>query len=325
MLNDNAYYGHAAVLAEHCGISGPTPPIWGYLQHGVDADVPFTGYQLKASMPTLVWGEPSGRLCTAEGRENVVVVGAPMAYLWAAARDAPESREPLPGKDRTIVYPFHSWERNELDAPHAAFADEIAEREPGDVTVCLYWREAEDPGIVDAYGSRGFRVICHGDRYNRRFLHDQRRELLLHDRFVTNQISTATFYAGLHGLDVDLYGPQFADRVPGPDGQTAPSWDERWPGVFEGPIDQEEVRSLAFDELGAGGLRSPEELIDILGWGRFRRAIAPAVRWSVAARRKAKGLVPLPRADIAARELVAGWATSTPGHRGGGPGGPSTS
>lgn len=311
MLNDNAYYGHAAVLAEHCGISGRTPPIWGYLQHGVDADIPFTGYDLKASLPTLVWGEPSGRLCSGEGRENVVVVGAPMAYLWTAAQGSTVST-PVPAAGRTIVYPFHSWERNEIDAPHAAFADEIAERERGDVTVCLYWREAQDPAIVEAYASRGFRVICHGDRYNRRFLHDQHRELLRHDRFATNQISTATFYAALHGLGVDLYGPQFLDREPGPDGQTDVGWDVRWPGVFQAPIDQEEVRSLALDELGLARLRSPEELTEILGWGRFRRAIAPAVRWSVAARRKAKGLVPLPQVDVPAGELVAGWAGTEP-------------
>ena len=172
MLIDNAFYGHSAALAEYCELPRPWP-IWGYLQHGVTTVDPFAGYKMSDRLPKLVWGEPAAQLCRRNHRRNVVAIGAPMLYLDRHRTGSRPTTEHPDGAG-TIVYPFHGWEREEVVGSHEQFAKEIDEREPGSVTICLYWNEARAPSVVDAYARRGFRVICNGSRNYIGFLEAQR-------------------------------------------------------------------------------------------------------------------------------------------------------
>ena len=57
-----------------------------------------------------------------------------------------------------------------MDAEHERYVAEIAEREHGTTTVCLYWREYEDERVRRRYQRAGFPVVCHGRREDPLFL-----------------------------------------------------------------------------------------------------------------------------------------------------------
>lgn len=287
MLIDNSYYGHAAVLADSCGLSS-SPPIWGYLQHGVTLGAPFNGYSMLERLPKLVWGEPAAQLCRQQGRRRVAPIGAPALYLLdALQRNGVARRAAATG---TIVYPFHGWERGAAIGSHPDFATEIAQREVGPVTVCLHWNEAQDESVVEAYASQGFRVVCNGSRNFVGFLRAQVDELTRHRRFVTNRVGTGLFYASILRLEVDLYGEAFSIGAASESTTSLPAILKRWPELESLAEHQAEFRLRARTELGADLLLEPSELRALLGWNLPRRLAGPVVRSLVLARRRIKGL-----------------------------------
>lgn len=287
MLIDNAYYGHAAALAAHCGLRS-TPPIWGYLQHGVTIGAPFDGYRMSNLLPKLVWGEPAAERCRRRGDRRVVVIGAPMLYLAADTPPDRASADPL----GTIVFPFHGWEEADIVGRHDRFAEQIDEHESGPVTVCLYWKEAADPSVVESYAGRGFRVICNGSRSNPGFLTAQLSEMRHHRRFVTNRVGSSVFYAATLGLEVDLYGSSFGLGTAAEAEQARLLSNLRWPELASRSIDQEAFRQAARRELGANSLLEGHELRRVLGWTPVRRSTTPLVHGMIAARRHIRRLRP---------------------------------
>src|SRR5207253_10449276 len=139
-------------------------------------------------------------------------------------------------------------------------------RETGPVTVCLYGREYAQAAVRRVYEGAGFRVICHGYRDDPHFTRRQHDELLNHDRVVANRVATALWHGALLGLEAEVYGPVFS--ILG--AEEAEAWDrmqrDRWPELFDGGLPGEKAMELARDELGAGLVRAPDELREVLGF-----------------------------------------------------------
>jgi hypothetical protein len=290
MFPTDAYYGHRAILARWCGRPDGLP-IWGHLQHGWNAatgfgtkHVPGLGNTatLDHRLPALVWNDRNERHCREAGIPRVEVLGAPFAYLDAAMGTA----APRPAGVGTIAYPLHGGHGRVGSRGEAEYVAALREREPGPVTICLYWREAERPEVRRPYEEAGFAVVSHGGREDPLFLHRQREALLAHRRVVTNRVSTALWYGGLLGREIEVYGPHFGS---GDDREEA-WWDEHqpawWPEVLAGPVAGADAVAQAGAELGATRLRDPEELADLLGWSGWRRPLAPAVSLAATARRR---------------------------------------
>lgn len=274
---DNLFYGHSRALSEYAG-EGPNPPvIWGHIQHGW---APGHGLALKPRLvgwlPKLVYSEANAAAARAAGIGPVVPIGAPFCYLAAQEDRA----RPAPPRS-TIAYPFHGWERDDVRGSHRELARSLAEREQGPVTVCLYWREYDQPDVRRIYEDAGFRVVTHGYREDSLFLRRLHDELLQHDRLVTNRVATALWYGGLLGREIEVYGPVFSIISP----EEASSFDAmqrgRWPELFSGPMDPVKARALAASELGAANVRVPQELREVLGWTGRKRRVGSLARAAV--------------------------------------------
>jgi len=291
MFRENDEYGHSRVLALYAGFTSP-PPIWGMLQHGWNLGTGFTPYRPPRGIPLFVWNCHNLEHAGAAGLRNVQAIGAPFVYLvrHLNARPSPEAKG-------TIVYPFHSWERAEIVGDHAAYAGEIVARETKPLTICLYWREYEDPSVRNAYEATGARVICHGKRRTPGFLEQQLSELVKHRRVVTNRVGTALWYGGVLGLEVEVYGPamgvhRMAEGLAFDREQRA-----RWPELFGGPLDGVRARVLSERELGCANIMSQGELRETLGWNRFRRAVGPVLRSAVRRAQDLRARVPWPNSE----------------------------
>jgi hypothetical protein len=272
---DNSFYGHSRVLSEYAGL-GPRPPvIWGHVQHGW-----WDGFPLKARLvswlPKLVYNDSNLRAAAGAGIRPVSLLGAPFCYLERAERKAGRLSGDAPRS--TIAYPFHGWDRDDIHGSHQELVGALSEREQGPVTVCLYWREYDQNDVRRVYEDAGFRVVCHGYRSDPGFARRQFEELLRHDRVVSNRVSTALWYGGLLGRELEVYGPVFsilgADEAADFDARQR----QRWPDLLTGGMPPEGARELAASELGADHVREPEELRELLGWTPSRRSLGPAVR-----------------------------------------------
>jgi hypothetical protein len=269
MHHANYHYGHAHILARHCDIPEPLHPprIKGYLQHGWNiGDGLAPGTPFVTGSRVLVWSEETRRRSWSQGRRDVVVVGAPFAYLVAMSRP-----DDGPGEG-TIFYPFHGWEGQQIIGDHRRLIDEVKATEPGPVTACLYWNEYRMRSVRRLYEKAGFRVICHGYRgfwwrdNNREFLVGQLTELRRHRRVVSNRLCSAIWYALLAGRETAIYGdPMVLDNAD-PTFGGEPRLHRQWPELYGQETDFDTCHRLARIQLGADLLAGPDELRTLLGW-----------------------------------------------------------
>jgi len=288
MHHANFYYGHAHILARYCRLEDPVHPprIKGYLQHGWNiGDGLAPGVPFAHGNKLFVWSEQTRRRAWSQGRRNVIVTGAPFAYLLELERGPEDNSTAEPnaggpvrtnpeddGREGTLFYPFHGWEGQQVFGDHQRLIDEVRSVESGPVTVCLYWNEYRTRRIRRTYEKAGFRVICHGYRgfwwrdHDRDFLVRQLAELRRHERVVSNRLCTAVFYGLLAGCDAAVYGdPMILENADqGFGGEIR--LHAQWPELYGYETDRATCHQLARYELGADVVASPEELRQHLGW-----------------------------------------------------------
>jgi hypothetical protein len=284
---DNRFYGHNAALAAYVGVAGAPPVIRGHVQHGwmlgtgvlaVGREVPW--------LPKLVWSAQNVAAARAEGHRHVEPMGAPFLYLLEAMGvDTHSDRDGV----GTLVYPHHSWEGDHLDAEHDRYVAEISEREGDTTTICLYWREYEDPKVRARYERAGFPVVCHGRREDPGFLRRVVAAMTEHRRVVSNRVGSALWYAAALGRDVEVYGPVFVSQETEAE---ALAFDReartRWSGLYDGGIAGADAVAIGRAELGAENVMEPDELVSFLGWDRPRWQGA-VLRAAVHAEHRARG------------------------------------
>ena len=259
MIRGNEFYGHRAILAEYAGLTRPTP-IRGMVQHGWSLATGLPDRRRRVErLPAFVWSERNVRRCADADHRNVTKIGAPFLYLRELA-DVP----PSPAAPSTILYPYHTSEWDPLEGSHNNVIEAVKEREEGPVTACLYWLEFENTEIRRTYEDAGFRVICHGRRDDPGFLRRQFDELARHSRVITNRTCTALFYGGAMGREIDVYGEVFA--WVGGTQAAIDAQEQAFPDLVRGDLSNDDMLALSEQELGFDGLRSPDELRDLLGW-----------------------------------------------------------
>jgi hypothetical protein len=272
MHHANYYYGHAHVLARYCRLDEPVHPprMRGYYQHGWNiGDGQAPGVPYVAGSKMFVWSEQVRRRAWSLGRRDVIVTGAPFAYL-AAMQPAPAAADTA--REGTLFYPFHGWEGQQVHGDHHRLIAELRSVEPGPITVCLYWNEFRQRRVRATYERAGLRVICHGYRgfrwrdHDRDFLVRQLAELRRHKRVVSNRLCSAVWYGVLAGCEAAVYGDPMtienADRVYGGE----PRIRSQWPELYGYETDRTVCAELARHELGADRLVGPAELRSYLGW-----------------------------------------------------------
>lgn len=257
---DNALYGHNRILSRYAGLGRPR--LRAHLQHGWSTSHGFgSRFRQVSWLPLLGWGDRTRREAGAAGLKGVTLIGAPFVYL-ASSVDRRRARPRA-----TVVYPFHGTDRQRLTGSHRRLASEIAERESGPVTVCLYWAD-QTPDAVAAYEAHGFTVTSHGHRADPEFLVRQLAVLDRHDRIVTNRVGSALWYGAHLGLEAEVYGPRFGlDLLAGVDCRLERFARSEWPDLHQGPVAGDEAVDMADAELGRAHQRAPEELADLLGHG----------------------------------------------------------
>ncbi|SEG99609.1 hypothetical protein SAMN05444920_113205 [Nonomuraea solani] len=271
MDESNHWYGHSRILGRYCGQPDESPKrIQGFLQHGWNYlhGFPPNDHWCSPGYPRFVWSDVLRRRGWSMGRRSHYLIGAPWIYLLYLEPELGVR----PDRDGTIWYPFHGWEKHSVSGDHARLADEIRNVETGPVTVCLYWLEFANPDIRQSYESRGFRVICHGERGSRwegkgrDFLRKQLVELRRHRRVASNRLGSALFYGASVGCDVAVYGDpmQFEDERP-EYGGTARRM-RLWPDLHGTSVDPGLAAEVARRELGFEYQATPEELRRMFGW-----------------------------------------------------------
>lgn len=214
-------------------------------------------------LPKLVWTHDNAAAARAVGHRHVRAIGAPFLYLAACS--------PLPTERAggTLVYPHHSWDRDDMAGDHNRYIDEILEREPDGATVCLYWREFEDARIRARYERAGFTVVCHGYRDDPMFLRRVHAAVTGHRRVVSNRVGSALWYAAAVGCEVEVYGPVFVSQETDAEAAVFDRFARAtWPEWYDGGLAGADAVELAAVALGRDTMCEPGELRSLLGLDR---------------------------------------------------------
>ena len=258
------------MLAEYAGVFPSVPVIRGHLQHGWSEAYGLSlPPRLVSWLPKFVYSDANVAACLERGVHPVIPLGDPFCYLMRSRGDRPTAPTPS-----TIVYPLHGWEQDDIVGSHDALIQAIRDREQLPVTVCLYWREFDQPDVRRRYEAAGFRVITHGYRDDPLFTLRQYDELSAHTRVVTNRSATALWRGALMGLETEIYGPVFSILGDEEAEEYGRYQRARWPELCAGGLDGSDASELAAGELGRDHVRDVDELVEVLGWSdpRWRRS-----------------------------------------------------
>lgn len=291
---NNEMYGHAGVMRRYCGLKLPLP-VQGYLQHGWsygpgipvgDPDYP----DLSRDSHYCLWNPRNERLCHDLGFHNVRVIGAPLLYLQ------PPSEPPAAQAKSLLLFPAHSANSEPFaDDGASIFSKYLEELHPiissfQSTTVCLYWREFEDPEIRRQFEDRGLAVTTIGNRDQTPDFVARLRDLVLRHEYVSsNSYATALFYSLFLGRKAFVHGPPFVSRLLAGRVDTLAQYAEmsrRYPQLEWNRFNDTTHQEIGADEIGASYRLQSDELRLELGWTPFRLLISIARRAGASARRR---------------------------------------
>ncbi|MFJ4232854.1 hypothetical protein [Cellulosimicrobium cellulans] len=310
MESQNHYYGHSRAFAHYLGTERPRH-IAGLVQHGWTAlspvethfrDFPWlTSPSYRGPNRLLVWSHRS-RAWDPRSTVPTTAVGAPFAYE-SLSRGLGSGN---PGSG-TVILPVHGIETQAISGDHRAAARRWFDSE-GPSTVSIYWSDARDERLVDAYRDAGHRCVTLGPRTDPDFLARLVALIAGSARVVSNRLSTPVVYAAWLGRSVGVYGdPMLLDSE---DPAALERLERTWPELYGYETDGDAARAVATDELGAGALLEPDALRRALGWDR--RRVAPFVRhWTTSPAERA--LVNVRRRGASSPPAPVAAASASPG------------
>lgn len=272
---NNQMYGHAGVLRRYCGLPFPMP-VQGFVQHGwsYGPGIPLEDIELGEISRNLrfrLWNTRNERMCRELGFHDVRIVGAPLLYL------PPPSLESLEAQPRSVLFfPGHTAEREPLVGEETrVFSDFLDEINPvsdcfASKTLCLYWREFENPRIRMLAADRGFEVTSLGNRDGSpRFLEDFRSLVLRHEYVSTNEYSTALFYSLYLKRKTFIHGRTFVHCLKPGKTNSQKQFEimsRKYPGLFWERFNDTSHSEIGAAEIGEEFRLNPVELATELGW-----------------------------------------------------------
>jgi hypothetical protein len=241
------------------------------------------GELLPLDAPKVVWGNRQRAFHQEQGVAVPVAVGAPFLYLLEMI-DTPIVTDRF-SRDGTIVFPFHGNADTAVAYSHEGYATSLLEREAGNITVCLYKHEYQQEEARSAYSDARFRLTTLGDRHDPMFLTRFLIVTAMHERAVSNRVSTALFYAGYLGCELEMYGPEATIWFEDEENDGNREFRRAVPELFSGPLDQSTAHDLACRELGVHQLKSPTELRDLLGLNLLHRPVVASRLFAATSKR----------------------------------------
>jgi FkbM family methyltransferase len=289
-LGNSAFYGAAHVAAAYCGFKDVPGHLRGCWQHGWTAS-----YRMPIP-PDLIlgtWASPDNYYWVARkdeeeclrsaGLPHVAAIGMPIVYLPPRPiRRRPNSLLVMPA--HTLEYVTCSWKFDEYAEAIAAIRHEFSE-----VVVCIspscwkhgYW--------VDAFRTRGFRLVAGANLSDRNALERVRYLLSSFEYMATNSFGSQLAYAPYFGAKPSVYGPYAARRAEDftndPRYRRNPEWLEivlkatseeelrrHYPHLFCHPREARADVEWARFELGEANKVSPRTMRSLFGWTAGARA-----------------------------------------------------
>lgn len=261
LWRDNEVYGHGNELRTYCGLEGT---ILGHVQHGWN---PGTGWELlggdliRRQSRRIVWGDRQIERSSELGIKVRAAIGAPWLYLEANDLARPIT---VQAGNKYVFFPMHGTDQHPLDDRPASLLEalEIAEGNP--LTVCLFWRDYQDPlnPFRKLSEQLNLSIITAGNPVNKDFLRNLRLILQSHSHFVSNRVTTSTIYALRAGLEIHLTGssPQISGEY-----VQDPRVTNLANQIKDAAGNPEANQEIASYELGENHFRDPDELCVILG------------------------------------------------------------
>jgi hypothetical protein len=215
-------------------------------------------------------------MCREHGFHNVRIIGAPLLYLVPAVVDiSPTTSNSL------VLFPDHTSNTEPFSEDGAAiYSRYLDEIQPilgsfQSTTVCLYWREFDDPAIRRRVEEKGFHVTTLGHRDRTPDFLERFRDLVLRHEYVsTNQYSTALFYALFLNRKAFIHGRAFAHRLrAGKIGSQTQfqHMSQRYPELDWDRFGDRCHHDIGAEELGAEYRLEPDEMRRECGWTAFQQ------------------------------------------------------
>ena len=267
MYQDNNWYAHRKVFLDYCNIDYDYSAL-AAIQHGW-MNVGQRGHLGKRSfaslIPYLCWSknvEQSVKKYTT----NIYTVGAPFIYLHEIKKKKKYNPK------GTLVFPTHNTPEINTEFKHEKLIDIVEKEEEGPYTVCLYYTDYKKKNI-DFYKKRKWKVICCGNRTDKKFLYKLYSHIRNTKNVVCSELTSPLFYSMYLNKktrilnkvknkyysisEVEMWNFEMTSYK---------FFKKKYPSIFKNGMKLKEGKQLADIELGAKYLKSKKTIKKLMGW-----------------------------------------------------------
>jgi hypothetical protein len=294
-------YGNREILLSYIHKENPDFPANSFLKAGVahgwapDEQLWKLWDRNLARAPRFVWNDRNE--LNHIKNAGAVAIGSTWLYLLRMLGVSPGNKvgnkNASNSRTNLLMLTHNLLTTNKRIDSQAKYYREICD--PNKTTVCLFWLDFCNPTIYKAYIESGFEVVCAGypsefdlnyQNYVGRpeFLTNLVRIMSRHDKLITDECTTSTFYAASLGLDVEIFIDPIASefqlswkKMYQGDGSIYFNSGNDWlshyfPSLIDHTYNKIDLNLFAWDELGQKSLLSSTEL-QALPWTESKKIL----------------------------------------------------
>lgn len=264
MFVDNNWYGQRTILSKYCNVKDSYA--FAAIQHGMltTAQEELLGKRRFSIIPYLCWNKRVYKKLKNQGIKNVKIVGSPFIYLDQIIN----SKNITNKKKGTIVFPSKSTYEKNREVNYSLLIKETENLAPGPYTVSIYYADLQKD--LSEFKKKNWKIVTFGKRSDKNFLEKNYKEISKNENVICTSINTVFFYASYLKKNLKfLLNKKDKNLVLTDDKNqdlTQIFYEKEYPGILSNKLTQDQLYQIAVRELGGEYMKTPDEMVKLLGW-----------------------------------------------------------
>ncbi len=264
MFVDNNWYGQRTILSKYCNVKDSCA--FAAIQHGMltTAQEELLGKRRFSIIPYLCWNKRVYKKLKNQGIKNVKIVGSPFIYLDQIINSKIINNK----KKGTIVFPSKSTYEKNREVNYSLLIKETENLAPGPYTVSIYYADLHKD--LTEFKKKNWKIVTFGKRSDKNFLEKNYIEISKNENVICTSINTVFFYASYLKKNIKfLLNKKDKNLILTDDKNqdlTQIFYEKEYPGILSNKLTQDQLYQIAVRELGGEHIKTPDEMVKLLGW-----------------------------------------------------------
>ncbi len=263
MFVDNNWYGQRSILSKYCKVRDSHS--FAAIQHGMltRSQEELLGKRRLSLIPYLCWNRRVYEKLKSKGIKNVKIIGSPFLYLHKIIN----AENIAKSENGTIVFPSKSTYEKNREVDYSLLINETEMLTPGPYTVSIYHADLHKD--LSAFKKKNWKIVSFGKRSDKKFLEKNYLEIAKNKNVICTSINTVFFYSSYLKKNIKFLlnnkDKNFVLTEDKNQDSTQIFYEREHPGILSNKLNQDQLYQISKKELGSDYIKTPEELIKLIG------------------------------------------------------------